>query len=109
MLTHRGWLSVISHLLGPKPLALRPFQMHALRMPVITPREHNGRSQHAGRPPFELVVSKLRRPSGRPGTVRRSRLIERLARGDPRPVVWVVAPAGYGKTTLLTQWAERNG
>ena len=59
--------------------------------------------------PFELVVSKLRRPSVRPGTVRRSVLIELLARGDPRPVVSVVAPAGYGKTTLLSQWAERNG
>jgi LuxR family transcriptional regulator, maltose regulon positive regulatory protein len=78
-------------------------------MPVITAREHNGRSQYAGGPPFELVVSKLRRPSARPGTVRRSLLIERLARGDPRPVVRVVAPAGYGKTTLLAQWAERNG
>ena len=54
-------------------------------------------------------MSKLRRPSGRPGTVRRSLLIERLARGDPRPVVRVVAPAGYGKTTLLAQWAERDG
>ena len=45
----------------------------------------------------------------RPGTVRRSSLIQRLARGDPRPIVSVVAPAGYGKTTLLSQWAERNG
>ena len=35
-------------------------------------------------------------------------LIERLARGNPRPVVRVVAPAGYGKTTLLAQWAESN-
>jgi LuxR family maltose regulon positive regulatory protein len=78
-------------------------------MPVITSREHNGRSQHAGGPPFELVVSKLRGSSARAGTVRRSLLIERLARGDPRPVVRVVAPAGYGKTTLLAQWAERNG
>ncbi len=59
--------------------------------------------------PFELVVSKLRRPSVRPGAVRRSLLIELLARGDPRPVVSVVAPAGYGKTTLLSQWAERSG
>ena len=65
--------------------------------------------QHAGGLPFELVVSKLRRPSGRPGTVRRSPLIEVLARGDLRPVVSVVASAGYGKTTLLAQWAERNG
>ena len=45
----------------------------------------------------------------RPGTVRRSLLIERLARGDLRPIVSVVAPPGYGKTTLLSQWAERNG
>jgi hypothetical protein len=36
-------------------------------------------------------------------------LIERLARRDSRPVVSVVAPHGYGKTTLLSQWAERNG
>ena len=26
-----------------------------------------------------------------------------------RPIVSVVAPAGYGKTTLLLQWAERSG
>jgi hypothetical protein len=58
---------------------------------------------------FELVVSKLRCPSARAGTVRCSLLIELLARGDPRPVVLVVAPAGYGKTTLLSQWAERSG
>jgi len=45
----------------------------------------------------------------RPGTVRRSSLIERLERGDPGPVVSVVAPAGYGKTTLLCQWAESSG
>jgi LuxR family maltose regulon positive regulatory protein len=41
--------------------------------------------------------------------VHRSLLIARLARGDPRPIVSVVAPPGYGKTTLLSQWAERNG
>ena len=57
----------------------------------------------------DLFASKLLRPMLRPGTVRRSPLIERLARGDPRPIVSVVAPAGYGKTTLLSQWAERNG
>jgi LuxR family maltose regulon positive regulatory protein len=60
-------------------------------------------------PSGELFASKLRRPVLRPGTVRRSPLIERLARGDARPIVSVVAPPGYGKTTLLSQWAERNG
>ena len=37
----------------------------------------------------------------------RSSLVERL--GDRRPIVSVVAPSGYGKTTVLSQWAERNG
>jgi LuxR family maltose regulon positive regulatory protein len=72
-------------------------------------RQRDGRSHRAGGPVFDLFASKLLRPLLRPGTVRRSPLIERLARGDPRPIVSVVAPPGYGKTTLLSQWAERNG
>ena len=66
---------------------------------------------HAGVPrqDADLVVSKLRPPWLRPGTVCRAALVERLARDDLRPVVSVVAPAGYGKTTLLAQWAERDG
>ena len=72
-------------------------------------RQHAARTPGAGRPGTDLVVSKMRRPLIRPGTVRRSRLIERLAGGDVRPVVSVVAPSGYGKTTLLAQWAEGNG
>ena len=58
---------------------------------------------------FDLVESKLRRPLVRPGAVDRSRLVERLDRAGSRPIVSVVAPPGYGKTTLLSQWAERNG
>jgi LuxR family maltose regulon positive regulatory protein len=72
-------------------------------------RQLDSLSHRAGGPVFDLVASKLRRPLMRPGTVRRLPLIERLARGDSRPVVSVVAPAGYGKTTLLSQWAEGNG
>jgi LuxR family maltose regulon positive regulatory protein len=41
--------------------------------------------------------------------VARPFLIERLRGGDRHPIVSVVAPPGYGKTTLLAQWAERNG
>src|SRR5690242_4670950 len=58
---------------------------------------------------YDLVTSKVRRPQVRPGMVRRSSLLERLARGDAGPIVSVVAPPGYGKTTLLSQWAERDG
>src|ERR1017187_1403184 len=72
-------------------------------------RQRPGRPRRAGRSAFDLVAAKLRRPVMRPGTVRRSLLIERLARGDSGPIVSVVGPAGYGKTTVLSQWAERNG
>jgi LuxR family transcriptional regulator, maltose regulon positive regulatory protein len=72
-------------------------------------RQRDGRPRRAGGSAFDLVASKLRPPLIRPGTVRRSSLIERLTGGDHGPIVSVVAPAGYGKTTLLSQWAERNG
>ena len=58
---------------------------------------------------LDLLASKVRRPPVRPGTVARPFLIERLRGGDRHPIVSVVAPPGYGKTTLLAQWAERNG
>jgi hypothetical protein len=43
---------------------------------------------------IDLVASKLRRPLVQPGTVRRSLLIEWLARGDAYPIVSLVAPPG---------------
>src|SRR5512140_2677084 len=72
-------------------------------------RERADRPQDAGGPGFDLVAAKLLRPLVRPGTVGRSSLIERLARDDAPPIVSLVAPAGYGKTTLLSQWAARRG
>ena len=72
-------------------------------------RERPGRSHRAGGPVLDLLASKLHRPVVRPGTVHRLPLIERLRCGEPCPIVSVVAPPGYGKTTLLSQWAESNG
>jgi LuxR family transcriptional regulator, maltose regulon positive regulatory protein len=72
-------------------------------------RQLDSRSQRASRLGLDLLASKLRRPPVQPGTVRRPFLIERLRGGDRPPIVSVVAPPGYGKTTLLAQWAERNG
>ena len=57
-------------------------------------RERADGSHKAGGPAFDLFAAKLLRPLVRPGTVDRLWLIERLARGDPRPIVSVVAPAG---------------
>ena len=39
--------------------------------------------------------------------VRRTGLVDRLLAAD-EPVITVVAPPGYGKTTLLAQWAARR-
>src|SRR5215472_7975461 len=72
-------------------------------------RERDPRSRRAEAPIFDLVMSKLHRPLIRPGSVRRSLLIDRLRRADSGPIVSVVGPPGYGKTTLLSQWAEGNG
>jgi LuxR family transcriptional regulator, maltose regulon positive regulatory protein len=41
------------------------------------------------------------------GTVSRRALVDRLSRSRAR-VVAIVAPAGYGKTTLLSEWAEAD-
>jgi hypothetical protein len=71
--------------------------------------ERLGRVGNEARPVFDALVGKLRIPSTRPRSVRRTSLIDRLVREVSRPIVSVVAPAGYGKTTLLVQWAERSG
>src|SRR5262249_9082581 len=47
-------------------------------------------------------------PAARDGLVPRAALVDRLMRSSEQ-VIAVVAPPGYGKTTLLAQWAERLG
>ena len=51
-----------------------------------------------------LLDSKLSVPRPRPGSVSRAGLIEK-ARGSGCRVIGVTAPAGYGKSTLLAEWA----
>jgi len=72
-------------------------------------RERAASPQRVGVAASDLTVSKLLRPLVRADAIHRSLLTDRLARDDARPIVSVVAPAGYGKTTLLAQWAERKG
>ena len=70
--------------------------------------QERGRSRlsHGGsKPMFDLVWSKLRRPLARPGIIRRAALLEKLDLDSSGPIVSVQAPAGYGKSTLLAQWA----
>jgi hypothetical protein len=60
--------------------------------------------------PSAVAGRRPRRPAAalRRGTVRRDRLVRTLLQSTDAPFVVVRAPAGYGKTTLLCQWAERD-
>ena len=53
-----------------------------------------------------LLATKLHVPGSRPGFVPRPRLAERLDEGLEPGLVLVCAPAGYGKTVLLADWAR---
>jgi LuxR family maltose regulon positive regulatory protein len=56
-----------------------------------------------------LLTTKLHVPSIRPELVARPRLLERLKEGLERRLTLVSAPAGYGKTTLVTHWLHEAG
>ena len=58
-------------------------------------------------PPQALLAGKLTAPPVQPGIVTRDRLLEILDETRTRRLCLVVAPAGWGKTTLLTGWARR--
>ena len=51
-----------------------------------------------------ILETKLRRPTGSAFLVVRPRLMEQLTAGLDRRLTLVSAPAGYGKTALISQW-----
>ncbi len=51
-----------------------------------------------------LLTTKLYIPRPRPGLVPRPRLTQRLNEGVGRKLTLISAPAGFGKTTLLSEW-----
>src|SRR4030067_280389 len=52
-----------------------------------------------------ILATKLYIPPPRPKIVLRPRLIERLNEGLHRKLALISAPAGFGKTTLVSEWA----
>jgi ATP/maltotriose-dependent transcriptional regulator MalT/predicted ATPase/class 3 adenylate cyclase len=80
-------LVVAAHLSGPGPAATVP----------------PGMRRDLG------LATRLHLPRPRTSLVDRPHLIERLQQGMERTLTLVSAPAGFGKTTLLSQWlAERS-
>ncbi|MEM7118160.1 MAG: LuxR C-terminal-related transcriptional regulator [Chloroflexota bacterium] len=56
-----------------------------------------------------MLRTKLFIPQTPSGVIDRSRLVERLNRGLAGKLNLVMAPAGYGKTTLVTTWLHQLG
>lgn len=54
--------------------------------------------------PDRLLLTKLYLPTARSQLVPRPRLVSKLACGLQGPLTLVCAPAGYGKTTLMSEW-----
>ncbi|HEV2580613.1 MAG TPA: transcriptional regulator, partial [Ktedonobacteraceae bacterium] len=51
-----------------------------------------------------VLATKLYIPRHRPNVVSRPRLIERLNESLHRNLTLISAPAGFGKTTLVSEW-----
>jgi LuxR family maltose regulon positive regulatory protein len=54
-----------------------------------------------------LIQTKLHRPRVAGDLIERTRLLAYLNERSDRPFTLISAPAGYGKTTLLTQWLDQ--
>jgi LuxR family maltose regulon positive regulatory protein len=54
----------------------------------------------------QLLATKFRTPQPPIQLVHRSRLVERLQKAVHSPLTLIAAPAGFGKTTLLSTWLE---
>ena len=55
-----------------------------------------------------MLLTKLHIPPAGNNVVHRSGLFEKLNSGLSRKLILVSAPAGYGKTTLLSDWINQN-
>src|SRR5947209_9038568 len=54
--------------------------------------------------PTPILATKLYIPRLRPNVVSRPRLLARLNEGLHRKLTLISAPAGFGKTTLISEW-----
>ena len=65
-------------------------------------------SPHALDATTSMRESKLHPPHERPGTVPRTALVQRMLDHGAGQTIAMVAPPGYGKTTVLAQWSARQ-
>lgn len=105
----------------------RPMVVYALSNPGLTvplPQDIRGKTdpdfpdQTAPKPieespqndfPALILATKLYIPPHRAGAVHRPRLIKRLQAGLRGKLTLISAPAGFGKTTLVSEWVSQVG
>ena len=69
---------------------------------------HNGAHPTAAADPGEtLLLTKLTVPRPPAGLIPRPRLSARLAASAPYPLTLIAAPAGFCKTTLVSEWTRQ--
>lgn len=85
-------------MVSPQPRPLESAHAAAdLAAPLALPLPWSGR----------IWRGKLRRPLAPPDTLSRPRLLRQIDEGE-RPLTLVVAPAGFGKTTVAAEWASQT-
>lgn len=57
---------------------------------------------------FSILTTKLFTPTPRPKIITRDHLIQILDAGREKKLILISAPAGYGKTSLLAEWINRQ-
>jgi LuxR family maltose regulon positive regulatory protein len=88
---------------SPHPAGMLPqARPHDADVP-IDPTKARAEASFVHHPPV-LLLAKLRPPRLSAQLIPRGRLYPLLESGLERRLTLVTAPAGYGKTTLLTQW-----
>ncbi len=102
---------VVSAYRNPQASALGPPPAHrdALHMappPAVQSSVRPLGGARRASPPFPPAERRRSRPGGT--LVSRPRLVERLSCVPAPPLVLLLAPAGYGKTVLLTEWVARD-
>jgi LuxR family maltose regulon positive regulatory protein len=55
-----------------------------------------------------IISAKIHIPLPRPALVERPRLIEQLNQGCQAKLTLISAPAGYGKSSLVSEWTHKN-